>query len=102
MSKRTIENAARIAALEKLKAWLEEEYGEVYKVPAMKSGTVNSYGYACPIVDKDGNELVLKFEVTVPRGARGTKSGYDPYTESENFLTDIGEKKEGENGEYPI
>lgn len=83
-SQRVKENELRTSALEWLIPLLEERYGEVYIVPTTKGGSVENYSLACPCLDSENDEAVIKFDVTIPRGERNS-DGYDVYGIAEAF-----------------
>jgi len=76
MSKASLENALRVEALQVVKEALSAHYDlDIDKQICV----VSASEIAIPVVDADGNDKFVLIKVTIPRGTRNGKGGYDDY-----------------------
>ena len=72
MTKAQLENELRNTFL----ALISETIEQKYETDVL---TVSASERAIPCLDKEGNETFVLVKVSVPRGTRNGKGGYDPY-----------------------
>lgn len=88
MTMTALNNALRNSTLADLITFL----GEKYNVDAL---SISSSAIVFPTVDAEGNEKYVKITVSVPRGSRDGKGGYeefDGYAAAEDYRMDVEEK----------
>lgn len=93
MSKASLENALRVEALQVVKEALSAHYDlDIDKQICV----VSASEIAIPVVDADGNDKFVLIKVTIPRGARNGKGGYDDYdgyAAAEDYKSDLERKQ---------
>ena len=72
MSKASLENELRTNVL----AQISEHLDKVYNADVL---SVSASELAIPMVDAEGNEKFAKISISIPRGTRNGKGGYDDY-----------------------
>lgn len=76
MSKASLETALRVEALQVVKEALSAHYDlDIDKQICV----VSASEIAIPVVDADGNDKFVLIKISVPRGTRNGKGGYDEY-----------------------
>ena len=76
MSKASLETALRVEALEVVKKALSAHYD---LDPETQICVVSTNEIAIPVVDAEKNDKFVLVKVTIPRGTRNAKGGYDEY-----------------------
>ena len=72
MSKAELENNLRNFVLEKLAKFIDTELNTDPII-------ISASAFSIPMVDAEGNEKYVNITVSVPRGTRNGRGGYDPY-----------------------
>lgn len=95
MSKASLETALRIEAIEVVKEALSAHYD---LDPKTQICVVSASELAIPVVDAEGNEKFVLIKVSIPRGSRNGKGGYndyDGYAAAEDYKFDL-ERRQAE------
>lgn len=93
MSKASLENALRAEAIQVIKEALSNHYDLDIDKQICVTG---SNKMSIPVVDADGNDRFVLIQVTVPRGTRNGKGGYDDYdgyAAAEDYKSDLERKQ---------
>ena len=72
MSKAELETSLRNFVLEKLAKFIDTELNADPII-------ISASAFSIPMVDAEGNEKYVNITVSVPRGTRNDRGGYDPY-----------------------
>lgn len=93
MSKASLETALRVEALQVVKEALSAHYDlDIDKQICV----VSASEIAIPVVDADGNDKFVLIKITIPRGTRNGKGGYDDYdgyAAAEDYKSDLERKQ---------
>lgn len=93
MSQREKENKVRVKWLEAFEKFLIEQGEDPMRVPAIKSASKANYGIMMPTLTSEGDEIVLRIEVSCCR------KDVDPWALADEYRAIIGEDKPEEEGE---
>lgn len=87
MSLREKENAVRLKWLAAVEKWLIEQNEDPMRVGAVKSASKANYGLMMPTLTEDGDEIVLRFEISCCR------KEVDPYSLAEEYKKIVAEEE---------
>lgn len=88
MSLKSKENEVRLKWLAIIEQFLKDNGEDPMRISGIKSGSSVNYGLAMPTLTEDGDEMVLRFEVSCIR------KNNDPYAMAEEYQQILEDEKE--------